>query len=41
MYGMESRLEDNVFIGPCVAFTNDKKPRSKQYPEAISLKQNC
>ncbi len=25
-------LEDNVFIGPCVAFTNDKKPRSKQYP---------
>ena len=26
-------LEDNVFIGPCVAFTNDKKPRSKQYPE--------
>ncbi|MFW1811944.1 WxcM-like domain-containing protein [Acinetobacter ursingii] len=26
-------LEDNVFIGPCVAFTNDKKPRSKQYPD--------
>lgn len=26
-------LEDNVFIGPCVAFTNDKKPRSKQYLE--------
>jgi len=26
-------LEDNVFVGPCVAFTNDKKPRSKQYPE--------
>ena len=26
-------LEDNVFIGPCVAFTNDKKPRSKHYPE--------
>lgn len=26
-------LEDNVFIGPCVAFTNDKTPRSKQYPE--------
>lgn len=24
-------LEDNVFIGPCVTFTNDKKPRSKQY----------
>ncbi|PCI61298.1 MAG: dTDP-6-deoxy-3,4-keto-hexulose isomerase [Gammaproteobacteria bacterium] len=27
------RIEKNVFIGPCVAFTNDKKPRSKQYPE--------
>ncbi len=26
-------VEDNVFIGPCVAFTNDKTPRSKQYPE--------
>lgn len=26
-------LEDDVFIGPCVAFTNDKKPRSKAYPE--------
>ncbi len=25
-------LEDDVFIGPCVVFTNDKKPRSKQYP---------
>ncbi len=24
-------LEDDVFVGPCVAFTNDKKPRSKQY----------
>ncbi|EHH0795226.1 acyltransferase [Vibrio vulnificus] len=29
-------LEDDVFIGPCVAFTNDKFPRSKQYPEAFS-----
>ena len=27
------RLEDNVFIGPSVTFTNDKKPRSKQYPD--------
>jgi acetyltransferase-like isoleucine patch superfamily enzyme len=27
------RIEDDVFIGPCVAFTNDKNPRSKQYPE--------
>ncbi|MEC4727732.1 N-acetyltransferase [Shewanella sp. D64] len=26
-------IEDNVFIGPCVAFTNDKAPRSKEYPE--------
>ncbi|MCG9697111.1 acyltransferase [Shewanella sp. Isolate11] len=26
-------IEDNVFIGPCVAFTNDKMPRSKVYPE--------
>lgn len=29
-------LEDNVFIGPCVAFTNDKKPRSKQYPDSLA-----
>ncbi len=27
------RIEDDVFIGPCVAFTNDIFPRSKQYPE--------
>ena len=26
-------LEDNVFIGPNVTFTNDRYPRSKQYPE--------
>jgi dTDP-4-dehydrorhamnose 3,5-epimerase-like enzyme len=26
-------LEDNVFIGPNVTFTNDRCPRSKQYPE--------
>ena len=26
-------LEDNVFIGPNVTFTNDLKPRSKQYPK--------
>lgn len=25
-------LEDDVFIGPNVTFTNDKMPRSKQYP---------
>ncbi|WP_282807257.1 acyltransferase [Hafnia alvei] len=28
-------IEDNVFIGPCVAFTNDKKPKSKQYPASF------
>ena len=26
-------VEDNVFIGPCAAFTNDKFPRSKVYPD--------
>lgn len=29
-------LEDNVFIGPNVTFTNDLKPRSKQYPEVFA-----
>lgn len=28
-----TRIEDNVFIGPNVSFTNDKHPRSKAYPE--------
>lgn len=28
-------LEDDVFIGPSVAFTNDKFPRSKQYPNTF------
>lgn len=27
------RVEDDVFIGPNVTFTNDKYPKSKQYPE--------
>jgi UDP-2-acetamido-3-amino-2,3-dideoxy-glucuronate N-acetyltransferase len=27
------RIENDVFIGPNVTFTNDKYPRSKQYPE--------
>jgi UDP-2-acetamido-3-amino-2,3-dideoxy-glucuronate N-acetyltransferase len=27
------RIEDDVFIGPNVTFTNDKRPKSKQYPE--------
>lgn len=26
-------VEDDVFIGPAAAFTNDKRPRSKKYPE--------
>jgi UDP-2-acetamido-3-amino-2,3-dideoxy-glucuronate N-acetyltransferase len=29
-------IEDDVFIGPCVAFSNDKYPRSRQYPETFS-----
>ena len=29
------RVEDNVFIGPNVTFTNDLHPRSKQYPDAF------
>ena len=29
-------IEDDVFIGPNVTFTNDKNPRSKQYPESFS-----
>lgn len=28
-------VEDNVFIGPNATFTNDKKPRSKIYPESF------
>jgi UDP-2-acetamido-3-amino-2,3-dideoxy-glucuronate N-acetyltransferase len=27
------RIEDDVFIGPNVSFTNDRFPRSKKYPE--------
>lgn len=30
------RIGDDVFIGPNVTFTNDKFPRSKQYPETFS-----
>jgi acetyltransferase-like isoleucine patch superfamily enzyme len=29
------RVGDDVFIGPNVTFTNDRFPRSKQYPEAF------
>lgn len=30
------RIEDDVFIGPCVAFTNDIWPRSKQHSKEFS-----
>jgi UDP-2-acetamido-3-amino-2,3-dideoxy-glucuronate N-acetyltransferase len=30
------RIEDDVFVGPNVTFTNDKFPRSKVYPETFS-----
>lgn len=30
------RIEGNVFIGPNATFTNDKFPRSKQYPEEFT-----
>jgi len=26
-------VEDDVFVGPCAAFTNDLRPRSKNYPD--------
>lgn len=28
-------LEDDVFCGPNATFTNDKRPRSKQYPDSF------
>ena len=31
------RIEDDVFIGPNVTFTNDLFPRSKQYPSAFAV----
>lgn len=30
------RVEDDVFIGPNATFTNDRFPRSKQYPESFA-----
>ena len=30
------RVEDDVFIGPNATFTNDRFPRSKQYPEQFA-----
>lgn len=29
------RVEDDVFIGPNVTFTNDRYPRSKRYPDCF------
>jgi UDP-2-acetamido-3-amino-2,3-dideoxy-glucuronate N-acetyltransferase len=29
-----ARIEDNVFIGPNATFSNDRKPRSKIYPDS-------
>jgi acetyltransferase-like isoleucine patch superfamily enzyme len=34
-------LDDDVFIGPNVTFTNDPFPRSKQYPSAFSTTLVC
>lgn len=31
------RIEDDVFIGPNVTFTNDPFPRSKQYPATFPV----
>jgi UDP-2-acetamido-3-amino-2,3-dideoxy-glucuronate N-acetyltransferase len=30
------KIEDFVFVGPNVTFTNDVRPRSKQYPDTIN-----
>jgi UDP-2-acetamido-3-amino-2,3-dideoxy-glucuronate N-acetyltransferase len=38
------QIENDVFIGPNVTFTNDKYPRSKQYPDSFQktkLNQGC
>lgn len=35
------RIESNVFIGPNVTFSNDKYPRSKQYPEKYASTHVC
>ena len=35
------RLEDDVFVGPNVTFTNDRFPRSKHYPETFAKTLVC
>ena len=34
-------LEDDVFCGPNATFTNDKRPRSRQHPEAYPVTRVC
>jgi UDP-2-acetamido-3-amino-2,3-dideoxy-glucuronate N-acetyltransferase len=34
-------LEDDVFVGPNATFTNDRRPRSKLYPEAFEKTLVC
>lgn len=39
-----TRVENDVFIGPNVTFTNDRYPRSKEYPKqfsGITIKHNA
>ncbi len=31
------RLEDDVFVGPNATFTNDRLPRSRQWPERFDI----
>jgi UDP-2-acetamido-3-amino-2,3-dideoxy-glucuronate N-acetyltransferase len=35
------RIGDDAFIGPNATFTNDLRPRSKQYPQAFLKSQIC
>lgn len=35
------QLQDDVFVGPCVAFTNDKSPRSKHPPAKFASTVVC
>lgn len=34
-------LEDDVFVGPCAAFTNDRRPRSRQVPSEYPITRLC
>jgi UDP-2-acetamido-3-amino-2,3-dideoxy-glucuronate N-acetyltransferase len=34
-------LEDDVFVGPNVTFTNDRRPKSKHYPDAFEATLVC